>query len=54
MTVPQLLIIATLASIAIATLVAVEFNWMWGLFAYFVCAFVLDKVIISYAMKHLK
>jgi hypothetical protein len=57
MTVAQfwtLIMVTTLVSIAVATYVAVQFHWGWGLVAYFVCDFILDAVVISYAMKHLK
>ena len=57
MTVAQfwtLIMVTTLVSIAVATYVAVQFHWGWGLVAYFVCDFILDGLLISYAMKHLK
>jgi hypothetical protein len=57
MTVAQfwtLIMVTTLVSIAVATYMAVQFHWGWGLVAYFVCDFILDAVVISYAMKHLK
>jgi hypothetical protein len=47
----RLLMIATLVSIAVATWVAIEFHWLWGVVAYFVCAFLLDATLLWYSCK---
>lgn len=46
-----LLMIATLVSIAVATWVAIQFHWMWGVVAYFICDFVLDTLLLWYSLK---
>ena len=49
-----LLIVATLVSIAIGTVVAVMYHWVWGVLAYFVSDFILDGILISYSMNKIK
>lgn len=47
----RLLMVATLVSIAVATWVAIQFHWLWGVVAYLVCDFVLDSLLLWYSLK---
>lgn len=47
----RLLMITTLVSIAVATWVAIQFHWLWGVVAYFVCDFLLDSILLWYSLK---
>ena len=49
-----LLIVATLVSIAIGTIVAIAYHWVWGVVAYFISDFILDGILISYSMNKIK
>lgn len=49
-----LLIVATLVSIAIGTIVAIAYHWVWGVLAYFISDFILDGILISYSMNKIK